>query len=56
MGFMDPEKAYEEDNMEVLWQVLRVYDVGDKILSEIKSMYAKSLACIRVNLSELKVV
>ena len=35
-------------NREGLWQVLRMFDVGDKLLSGIKSMYIDSLACVRV--------
>ena len=30
-----------------LWQVLRVYDVGDKLLNAIKSEYLNSLAYVR---------
>ena len=39
MGFIDLEKKYGRVNREALWQVLRMYDVGGKLLSEIKSMY-----------------
>ena len=35
-------------NREALWQVLRMYDVGDKLLGGIKNMYIDSLACLRV--------
>ena len=35
-------------NREALWQVLKMYDVGGKLLNGIKSMYVNSLACIRV--------
>ena len=48
MGFMDVEKAYDRINREVLWQVLRMYDVGGKLLNTIKSMYFNSLTCVRV--------
>ena len=48
MGFIDLEKAYERVNREALWQVLKMYDVGDKLLGGIKSMYVDSLACVRV--------
>ena len=48
MGFMNLEKAYDSVNREALWQVLRIYDVGDELLSGIKSMYINSLACVRV--------
>ena len=33
------EKAYGRVNVEALWQVLRMYDVGSKLLNEIKNMY-----------------
>ena len=35
-------------NSEALWQVLRMYDVSDKLLGGIKSIYVDSLACVRV--------
>ena len=31
-----------------MWQVLRMYDVGDKLLSGIKSMYVDSSTCVRI--------
>ena len=48
MGFIELEKAYDRVNMEALWQVLRMYNVGGKLLSGIKSMYVDSSACVRV--------
>ena len=48
VDFMDLEKAYDRVNREALWQVLRMYDVGGKLLNGIKSMYVNSLACVRV--------
>ena len=36
--FMDLEKAYNKDNMEALWEVLRMYDVGDKLLNGTNGM------------------
>ena len=39
VGFIDLEKAYDRVNREALRQVLRMYDVGGKFLSGIKSMY-----------------
>ena len=48
MGFMGLEKAYGRVNREVLWQVLRMHDVGGKQLNDIRSMYVNSLACVRV--------
>ena len=34
--------------MEAVWQVLRVYDEGGKLLNRIKSMYVDSQDCVRV--------
>ena len=48
VGFIDLEKTYNKANREALWQVLRMYDVGDKLLIGIKSMYFDSSACVRV--------
>ena len=48
MGFIDLEKAYDMVNREALWQVLRMYDVGVKLVSGIKSMYVDSSASFRV--------
>ena len=52
VGFTYLEKAYDRVNREALWQMLRIYDVGSKLLSRIKSMYVDSLACVRVKLGE----
>ena len=43
------ENAYDKVNREALWQVLRMYDVGGKLLNNIKSIYVNSLACAKVN-------
>ena len=47
MGFIDLEKAYNKVNKEALWQVLRMYIVGGKLLSGMRSMYVNSSPCIR---------
>ena len=49
VDFVDLEKAYDKVNRETLWQVLRMYYAGDKLLSGIKSMYVDSLACVRMS-------
>ena len=41
-------KVYDGNNKEVLWQVLRMYDAGSKLLNEIKSTYINSLTYVRV--------
>ena len=33
VSFIDLEKAYDRVNGEALWQILRMYDVGGKVLS-----------------------
>ena len=48
VGFIDLEKVYDWVNREALWQMLRMYDVGDKLLSGIKSMYVDTSADYRV--------
>ena len=42
------EKACHRVNREALWQTLRMYDVGSKLLNGIESIYFNSLACVRV--------
>ena len=46
VGFIDLEKPYDRVNREALWEVLRMYDVGGKLLSGIKRIYVDSLACV----------
>ena len=48
VSFMYLEKAYDWVNREALWQILRMYDVGSKLLNGIKRVYVNSLACFRV--------
>ena len=52
VSFIDLEKAYDIANMVALWQMLRLYDLGGKRLSGIKSMYMDSSACVRVKRGE----
>ena len=47
VGFMDVEEAYDRVNKEAIWQVLRMYNVVGKLLNGNKSMYIKSLACVK---------
>ena len=51
VGFMDLEE-YDRLNRRGLWQVLRMYDMGGKLLSGIKSIYFYCLACVRVKEDE----
>ena len=54
VSFMDLEKAYDRVNREALWQVLRMYHVGGRLLTGIKSVYINSVACVRVKGRESK--
>ena len=47
VGFMDLE-VYDRVNREASWQMLGIYYVHGKLLSEIKTTYAHSLAYVRV--------
>ena len=49
------EKAYDRVNREALLQVLRMYDVGGKLLNGIKSTYVNGLANVRVKGKRLSV-
>ena len=52
VGFIDFENAYDKVNREFLVQVLRMYDMGGKLLNGIKSIYVDSLACVRISENE----
>ena len=49
---MDLDKPYDRVNKGELWQVLRMYDAGGKLLNGINSMYVDSLACVNLNGAE----
>ena len=46
--FMDLEKAYDTIDRHGMWQMLRVYGVGGKLLKAVQSFHAESRACVRV--------
>ena len=47
-AFMDLEKAYDTIDRHGMWQMLRVYGVGRKLLKAVQSFYVDSRACVRV--------
>ena len=49
-AFMALEKAYDTIDRHGLWQMLRVYGVGGKLLKEVLSFYVDSWACIGVEI------
>ena len=53
VGFIDLERAYIRVNREALLQVLRMCDVGGKLLNGIKSIYVYSSACVRIKGGEM---
>ncbi len=51
-AFMDLEKAYDRVKRKGLWDVLRIYGVGGRLLEGIQSFYKDVSASVHVN-SEL---
>ena len=48
-AFMYLEKAYDTIDRHGMWQMLRVYEVGGKLLKAVSSFYVlDSRACVRV--------
>ena len=47
-AFLDLEKAYDRVDRDAMWNVLRMYGIGGKLLRAVQSMYADSRACVRV--------
>ena len=45
---MDLEKAYDTIDRHCMWQMLRVYGVGGKLLTAVQSFYVDRRACVRV--------
>ena len=43
-AFMDLEKAYDRVDRDALWQVLRLYGVGGKLLKAVQNFYVDSRA------------
>ena len=52
VAFMDLEKAYDRVDRDAMWQVMRIYGLGGRVLEGIKSFYEEGRACVRVG-SEL---
>ena len=46
--FMDLKKAYDRVDRDALWQVMRLYGVGRKLLKAVQSFYVDSRACFRI--------
>ena len=46
--FIELEKAYDTIDRHGMWQMLRVYGVGGKLLKAVQSVYIDRRACVRV--------
>ena len=40
--------AYDTFNRHGMWQILRVYGVGEKLLKAVQIFYVESILCVRV--------
>ncbi len=47
-AFMDLEKAYDRVNWLALWDILKIYGVGGKLLRAVKSCYEEVSACVKI--------
>ena len=47
-AFMDLEKANNRVDRDALWQMLRLYGVGGKLLKAVQNSYVDSKACLRI--------
>ena len=47
-AFIDLKKAHDTINRHGIWQMLRVYGVGGKLLKVVQSFYIDGRACVRV--------
>ena len=48
-AFMDLEKAYDRVDWKAMWDVLKVYGVGGKLLNGVKAFYRNASACVRID-------
>ena len=44
----DLEKVYDRINWTAMWDVLKVYDVGRRLVNDVKAFYRIANACIKV--------
>ena len=47
IAFMDLEKAYDRIDRDAMWQVMRIYGIGGRVLRGIMSFYEGGRACVR---------
>lgn len=49
MCFIDIQKAYDSVNRDLLWQICRSYDIGEKLIRMLKMLYKNTKAKVRIN-------
>ena len=47
-AFLDLKKVYDRVDRAAMWNVLRLYGIGGRLLRGVKSLYVGSKACVRV--------
>ncbi len=47
-AFMDLEKAYDRVDWPALWDVLKIYGVGGKLLRAVNSFYEETSVCVKI--------
>ena len=47
-AFSNLEKEYDRTDRDAMWNVLRLYGIGGRLLLGVKSFYVGSKACVRV--------
>ena len=47
-AFLDMEKVYDRVDRDAVWDVLRLYGIGGRLLRGVKSLYVGSETCVRV--------
>ena len=47
-AFLDLEKAYDRVDRDAMWNVLRLYGIGGRLLRGVKSLYVGSKACVKL--------
>ena len=45
-AFMDLERVYDTIDRHGMWQMLRVYGIGGKLLKAVQSFYVDSRSCV----------
>ena len=46
-AFMDLEKAYDRVDKDAMWQVMRISDIGGRVLRGIMTFYDEGRPCVR---------